>query len=137
MVITIMFSLIVIALGLLLFSLFVIFGPLILIIPANEIKKKYQQVLAIISIIILYPLISGLFAFFLLLIVLLYPCLRSTYHHGIYDPFDSALANLTFAHISCMKWIWSEWLNFNKKNIKNKFQTIDIINFIIDYVLCI
>ena len=106
MIITVLFSLIVIALGSLLFSILTIFGPLILIIPAHEIEKKNHKVLAIISIIIFYPLISGLMGLFLLLIVLLYPCLRSTYHHGIYDPFDSAMANLTFGHILCMNWIW-------------------------------
>lgn len=69
------------------YVLFMIFGPLTLLFLLQEVYG-YKKALAIASIIILYPLFSALFGLLLGLISIFYPCLRNTYHHGIYDPFD-------------------------------------------------
>ncbi len=42
----------------------------------------------------------------MIIIIMLYPCFKNSYHHGVYDPFDSGLNNATYLYLSCLSVIW-------------------------------
>ncbi len=94
------------AIILILFVLISIFGPLGLLMLTSELQG-IKKTLAIASIILFYPLLIGLFAIFIGVITLLYPCLRKTYHHGVYDPYDQGLSNISICYVTVVGKIWS------------------------------
>lgn len=52
-----------------------------------------------------YPLIGTLFASILIIVVMLYPFLRKANHHGIYDPFDYAVARTANIYLTGLEFI--------------------------------
>lgn len=57
--------------------------------------------------IIFYPVMCVLFSIVMVLITLLYPCLRNTYHHGVYDPYDIGMSNVSLFYMNVICSIWS------------------------------
>jgi hypothetical protein len=104
--ITIIFCMIVLAIVLVIYCLFVLLGPLSLCMLVSELQGNMRK-LAILAIILLYPLISALFALILAIICVLYPFLRNTYHHGVFDPFDEGLSNATYLYLVITSKVWS------------------------------
>lgn len=101
-----MFSLIASAILLLIYALIILFGPLALLCISSEIEEPMRKCY-IVCILIFYPVIAGLFALALLIITLLYPCLRNTYHHGVYDPYDQGLSSISHCYLSVVSKLWS------------------------------
>lgn len=44
--------------------------------------------------------------FTLINVVLFYPCLKNTYHHGVYDPLDSGVSNVAVCYVKVLGLIW-------------------------------
>ena len=103
---TMVYSLIIMAVFLILFCLTAVFAPLALFALACEVQGCKRYVL-IVLMIVFYPLMNALFFIGMTILVVLYPCLRNTYHHGIYDPVDSGLSTTSYLYMSVIEAIWS------------------------------
>lgn len=103
---TVLVSFVALAIAAILFVLIAVFGPLGLLMLGSEFEGMGRK-LFIVAIIVFYPLLIGLFALFLLIITFLYPFLRRTYHHGVYDPYDQGLSNISLCYVSTLATIWS------------------------------
>lgn len=92
--ITILMSTVPLALCLSILSLMsLLFMPLILLYPVASLKGN-ARCMAILGLICFYPLI-GMFMMLMSWIGIgLYPILRRSYHHGVYDPFDKAVVTV-------------------------------------------
>lgn len=95
-----------IGLGLVLFGVIGLLSPLglIMIIQETEGRKK---TLLMIGLIVFYPVLIGLFSLVLFVVCLLYPFLRKSYHHGVYDPFDQGLSYISVGYLKVISLIWS------------------------------
>lgn len=49
--------------------------------------------------VLFYPLLGVFFAVVALIVIFLYPFARNKYHHGVYDPFDLLLSNMTLVYL--------------------------------------
>jgi hypothetical protein len=50
-------------------------------------------------VIVFLPFIAFVFDLLFVLMILLYPCLRKTAHHGIYDGFDIAISKASSLYL--------------------------------------
>lgn len=71
-----------------------LFMPLVLFYSVSNTRSCSYKPFAYFMLVILYPLIGGLFAFIALLVLLLYPYARNKYHHGVYDPVDMLMLHM-------------------------------------------
>lgn len=59
---------------------------------------------------IFLPVLAALLAFFLLLIMILFPVMRNLYHHGIYDGVENVINELVLCYLGMA----SKILSFNE-----------------------
>lgn len=84
---TILLSLIGTILLIIIVTLICVLSPVIVIAASCSFEQKYIRILSIIFL----PFLSALVIVFVILMFGLYPLLRKTNHHGIYDGFDLAI----------------------------------------------
>jgi hypothetical protein len=87
--VTILLSLITYAIILLGLGLLIVFLPFIIIALSCSSQKPYIVILVILFL----PLLCALAIFLLCILILGYPLLRKTNHHGIYDGLDVVVNN--------------------------------------------
>ena len=58
-----------------------------------------------IAMIICYPVVSGFMMVLLSFMIMAYPFLRKTNHHGMYDPFDIGLSFLAVYYLRFAVWL--------------------------------
>jgi hypothetical protein len=68
--------------------------PLVLFYSVSNTRSCNCKPFAYFMLVILYPVIGGLFAIIALVVVLLYPFVRNKYHHGVYDPIDMLMLHM-------------------------------------------
>ena len=89
-ILTIFFSLLFNALLIIILAFFIVLSPIfILILACTELDQIYIKILVIVFL----PLLTALLILLIIMTFALYPCLRKTAHHGIYDGFDFVVNN--------------------------------------------
>ena len=53
-------------------------------------------------ILLFFPLFSLIMMLVFIGLVVIYPCCRRGYHHGIYDPFDKAISGVATCYLSML-----------------------------------
>ena len=72
---------------------------------ASSIESPCCRKVTMLMLVIFYPVLSALAMLFLVLMVVLYPCLRNKNHHGAYDPFDNGLSFLALQYMRFAVWL--------------------------------
>ena len=74
-------------------SLFlVVCFPFVLLQGTATIQSNGCRYFANLCVVLFWPCIGGFMVVLFLVVLCLYPVFRNHYHHGIYDPLDTALA---------------------------------------------
>jgi hypothetical protein len=85
--------------------LLALFSPLVLLQPISTLESSNIRCLGYFLMIFFYPLIGALFILVFLVILLLYPFLRNTNHHGTFDPIDAGIAKAAVWYLKFAVWI--------------------------------
>jgi hypothetical protein len=86
-------------------ALIALFVPVALCQPISSLQSKALRNLAYLGVVVFYPLLCALVMILLFLMVVLYPCLRNSNHHGTYDPFDIGLCHLAVYYLRFAVWL--------------------------------
>lgn len=76
--------------------------PLALCQPISQMEDGWCKCIVIIGFVVCLPGLFILAAIIFLMAIILYPCLRRTYHHGIYDGMDKIVAKLSHSFIEAL-----------------------------------
>jgi hypothetical protein len=89
------------------FTLVTLFLPFALCQPISQIEGGCCRAMAMILFLLALPALNVMSALAFLLATLLYPCLRRTNHHGIYDGIDKKVAGMVSCYLGIVNSLFS------------------------------
>lgn len=82
-----------------------LFMPIVVFYGVSEAQDCDCRWLGYLLGVLFYPVIGAFFAVAALIIIFLYPFCRNKYHHGVYDPFDLLLSNMTKIYLQFVNFV--------------------------------